>query len=178
MHCCAGPDLVSELSVITPHCARMELAYAKKGVPYLEPRVVDLNPGGEHKEPVVSFHMASLLERALQTDPEFRKTILAKSDDWKLGERYQQEATVLEDFVDGSVARHHPHLLRPATEDESDDVRIALFTNGDDVEVNSCPPRAPPFPPAPPPLCTPPPASSAHCTALPPMRRIQLPRQT
>jgi hypothetical protein len=113
------------------------MAYAKKGVPYIEPRVVDLNKGGGKPEHVVSFHMGGLIERILQTNPVLRKAIINKSDTYKKGDKYQQPATELADFTDGSVARFHPHLLRPATEDESNDIRIALFANGDDVEVRA-----------------------------------------
>jgi hypothetical protein len=117
----------------------LELKFAKMDVPYLEPRVVNLNKVGAGKpENVVSFHMGALLERMLQNNSTLRKAIIAKSDEYKRGDKYQQKATEFADYTDGSVARFHPHLLRPATEGESDDIRIGLFTNCDDVEVRAC----------------------------------------
>jgi hypothetical protein len=63
---------VASLSVRILTCVRLELAYAKKGVPYIEPRVVDLNEGSGKPDNVISFHMGSLLERILQTNTALR----------------------------------------------------------------------------------------------------------
>ena len=41
----------------------------------------------------------------------------------------------MKNFDDGVAARYHPHLMRPATEDEADDLRIAINLNADDIEV-------------------------------------------
>ena len=36
---------------------------------------------------------------------------------------------------DGIANRFHPHLMRPATDDEARDLRIGIIKNADDVEV-------------------------------------------
>ena len=111
---------------------KKELAYAKKNLPYLEPRVVSLGDG----EDVASFSMIHLLERRLQNDKEFRQTVIAASDSWKMGDRYQVRPEKLSDITDGVIARWHPHLLRPATLEEANDLRIGLLFNCDDIEVS------------------------------------------
>lgn len=114
--------------------AAQELKLAQKDVPLLKPRVVDLKPNGQAK--VVSFRMAELLLRMLKENPTFRKRVLQKSDEWKTGAKWKTRPTDrLKDIDDGVYARWHPHLLRPATEEEAYDVRVGLISNGDDIEV-------------------------------------------
>ena len=111
---------------------KQELAHMRRGKPYLEPRVVDLGD----KEHVGSFNIIDLIIRKLQHDPKYRKAVLAKSDEWKRGELWKKVPDgPMKGFDDGVAARFHPHLMRPATNDEKDDVRFALDLNADDVEV-------------------------------------------
>ena len=111
-----------------------ELAAAKREVPYLEPRVV--YPDGNGKgEPIVSFDQAEIYFRRLNHDTAFRKKIVAKSDELKTGTKYQVQPDSLDDILDGTVARWHPHIHRPATEDEKDDVRIINLEQVDDLEL-------------------------------------------
>ena len=117
----------------------------------LEPRVVDLS-GRDCRDAdhlVVSFSVLALLEQRLKQDKEFRLAVLAKSDKWKQGNEWRQAPHgTLTDFDDATRARFHPHLMRPATPEEADDVRIALEFNADDIEVCARTRRAPtqPYP--------------------------------
>lgn len=102
------------------------------GMPYIEPRVVDVGD----KDHVVSFDVGHLLERKLNYDANFRNSCISKSDEWKAGEKWKTSPSgEIKDLDDGLVARMHPHLMRPATDAESEDLRIALIMNADDVEV-------------------------------------------
>ena len=111
-----------------------EMSAAKRDLPFIEPRVVfpDMNGKGE---PVVSFNQAELYFRRLNHDPVFRKKIIAKSDELKKGDKYQKAPEALDDILDGSVARWHPHIHRPATPDEENDVRIPQIEQVDDLEM-------------------------------------------
>ena len=112
---------------------KLEIAEMRRGVPYLEPRVVKL---GDNEE-VVSFSIIDLITRRLQHDIEYRKRCIEKSDEWKTGEKWNvEEDGEIKDFDDGVEARFHPHLMRQATVDEKDDVRIAVDLNADDIEVS------------------------------------------
>ena len=114
---------------LTTH--KRQFAEEKKGLPYLEPRKVDLDG-----ETVASFDVGTLLERKLQRDAKFRERVLQKSDEWKLGENHGKVPVgKMRDFDDGVAARFHPHLMRKATADEQQDCRIALDVNVDDIEV-------------------------------------------
>lgn len=114
--------------------ARQELNKAKQDVPLLTPRVIDHKPNGKAK--IVSFRMAELLLRMLKENPQVRKRVLQKSDEWKKGHNWKKAPTdKLTDLDDGVRARWHPHLMRPATDEEVDDVRIAIISNADDIEV-------------------------------------------
>lgn len=111
---------------------KQEMAAAKRNVPFLEPRVV--YPDGDG-EPIVSFSMAGLYFRRLNSDAEFRKKVVAKSDELKRGDKFQKSPEVLADILDGTAARWHPHLHRPATSDEENDVRIPQLVQVDDLEL-------------------------------------------
>ena len=111
-----------------------EYAAAKRNLPYAEPRVV-YPDGGKNGEPIVSFDQAELYFRRLNHDTEFRKKVVAKSDELKRGDKFETLPDTLEDILDGVAARWHPHLHRPATEDEMHDVRIAQLEQVDDLEL-------------------------------------------
>lgn len=84
----------------------------------------------------MSFDLCDLVRRKLQHDTEYRKQFIAKSDEWKRGERWEQKPDgPLQNFDDALGARFHPHLMRPATEEEADDLRGGIILNADDVEV-------------------------------------------
>ena len=114
---------------------KLEFAHARNVlVNYIEPRQVVID--GIHK--VVSFDTAALIERKLQNDASTRQTLLAASDFFKTGELFQKQPTVLCDMMDGVAARFHPHLMKPATPEEIDDLRVPLIFNCDDIEVRVC----------------------------------------
>jgi len=112
---------------------KKEIAHMKKMLPFLEPRVVSLGVGAD----VASYSMIDLLERRLQNDKSFRKTVVASSDRWKTGDRYQVKPDKLLDITDGVTARWHPHLLRPARPVETCDLRVGILFNCDDIEVTA-----------------------------------------
>ena len=111
--------------------AAKEKAYLKKTLPMLEPRVAELGEG--HR--VVSVNALDAIERLLREDSDVRKAVIAKSEEWKKGEKWQTTAEEYRDMDDGSVARHHAHLMRPAAPGEERDLRVGLLLYGDEVEV-------------------------------------------
>ena len=111
-----------------------EYAAAKRNVHYVEPRVV-YPDGDKNGEPIVSFDVAELYFRRLNHDTAFRKKVVAKSDELMRGDKFETLPDTLEDILDGVAARWHPHLHRPATEDEMHDVRIAQLEQVDDLEL-------------------------------------------
>ena len=112
---------------------KSEMSLARKNVPYLNPRVI--YPGTE-REPIVSFSMAELLARKLQHEPHFRKAVVTLSEHLKTGTKWQTASTdPVGDTLDGVAARYHPHIHRPAEEDEAADLRIPIILNADDIEV-------------------------------------------
>ena len=114
---------------------KLEFAHARNVlVNYIEPRQVVID--GIHK--VVSFDTATLIERKLQNDASTRQSLLAASDFFKTGELFQKQPTVLNDMMDGVAARFHPQLMKPATPEEIDDLRVPLIFNCDDIEVCVC----------------------------------------
>jgi hypothetical protein len=86
----------------------------------------------------VSFRVAALIERRMHNDKAFRQRVISTSNEWKKGDMHLQPAQSISNWTDGVVARSHPHLLRRATDDEVNDVRVGIFLEGDDVEV-PCP---------------------------------------
>ena len=84
--------------------SKQEFAWAKRNMPYIEPRVV--NVGG--KDEVISFNVASLLQRMLVHNAGFRKTCEDRSREWKKGEQWQvtpDTDNVLDDFDKGQGGR-------------------------------------------------------------------------
>lgn len=112
---------------------RQELAYAKRNLPYIEPRINMITK----TDIVVSFAVSDLIVRKMQHDMKFRQTVLAKSNEWKRGDKWCKPPERLSDISDGIKARYHPHLMRPATEEEEHDVRVLWIFNCDDIEVQS-----------------------------------------
>ena len=131
-------DVVSTITSVSDtifdrlETAKQETREMCRSVPYLEPRCVDIGDGAQ----VASFDLADLIEHRLQNDTRYRQACLAKSDKWKEGDKWMQPPTgKLDDFDDAVEARFHPHLMRPAADEEEDDLRIAINLNADDVEA-------------------------------------------
>jgi hypothetical protein len=119
--------------------AKQEDKYARKDVPYLEPRVVDVSRNCK----VVSHDLVALLERKLQHDKAFRLKCRATSDRLKTGELYRvtpREDDEISDILEGIKARFHPWLWKPAMPEEVDDFRVPWLFNGDDIEIVSTTP--------------------------------------
>jgi hypothetical protein len=101
---------------------------------YLEPREVTLS--GDKNDKVVSFDTFDLIARKLQHHTAFRKRALAQSERLKTGDLYKTLPDgLISETIEGAEACYHPHLWRPATEEEADDVRIPLEFSCDDFEV-------------------------------------------
>ena len=112
--------------------AEQEMAHASKTVPMLTQRVVKVSA----KHSVCSHRLADMFIRRLQHDYEFRTKVRAKSDEWKIGKHWRQMPSGTMGNMDDAVRmRFHPHIMRPATEAEAADVRVAWIFGGDDVEV-------------------------------------------
>ena len=113
--------------------AKQEKAYLKSTLAMLETRVADLGEGHS----VVSVNALDAIERQLQEDSDVREAVIAKSEEWKKGDKWKTTAEEYRDMDDGSVARYHPHLMRPAAPGEERDLRVGLLLYGDEVEVMS-----------------------------------------
>jgi len=79
--------------------------------------------------------VVSTLSRLLQYNPVAREHCIATSTEWKKGTLWKQQAEVIADVTDGNNCRFHPHLMRPATDLESRDIRIGIGFYGDGIEV-------------------------------------------
>ena len=128
---------------------KLEQAYATKEqkLPYLNPRVRNLQrPGADigskdlKKHGSVNFSVVDTIGRIMQNDAELCAAIIAESDRWKLGELFEKEAEVFADAIDGKNTRFHPHLLRKATAEEADVVRVGIKLYNDGVTVYRTPP--------------------------------------
>ena len=112
--------------------AAQENAHLKRNLPVLDVRTTDL--GGDHR--AVSVNVCDAIIRHLQESPAVFERTLEKSEEWKKGDKWKQLETDTIDAIDkGSVARNHPHLMRPAGPDEADDVRVGVLMYGDEVET-------------------------------------------
>jgi hypothetical protein len=105
-----------------------EMSFLEAGLDAVAPRRVSM----ADKSEVVSFDIYDLLVKRLQEDKAFRQQVITIP-------------TVRKDVDDGIRMRWHPHLLRPATPEEEDDLRIALLPEADDLEVGA-PSRPTPAP--------------------------------
>ena len=111
---------------------KLEWAYAKADVPYIEPRVVNVTRNAR----VVSFDLGELIERKLQHSKRFRQQMQEMSDLLKSGELYLKPPSGIMRGVEyGVKVRYHDWLARPATPEEADDLRFMWIFNCDDIEV-------------------------------------------
>lgn len=110
---------------------KKETALLKQHYPMLETRITNLGDG--HR--VVGVNVLDAIIRLLRENPEVRRQMFTKSDEWKRGEFWRKSSTRLDHLDQGSACRNHPHLMRPATPDEAHDIRIAIILYADEVEV-------------------------------------------
>ena len=112
---------------------KQEKAYLRRTLPMLETRITELGEG--HR--VVSVNALDAIVRLLQEHKNVRDQCIAKSDEWKRGEHWQEKVPpdVLDDMDCGSVMRNHPHLMRPAAPGEERDLRVAALLYADEVET-------------------------------------------
>ena len=76
--------------------------------------------------------------------------MIAKSEEWKRGDKWCKPPEKLASIDDGIAARYHDRLMRPATEEEKHDVRVGILKNADDIEVRQHSPSIHPHPHLPP----------------------------
>lgn len=108
--------------------------------PYVCPRQVQLS--ANKRDIVVSLPLDKLIIRQLQHDAKFRTAVLEKSEEWKRGDGWRRPGSSYGSIDDGCIARCHPHLMRPATQEEERDVRMAYIVYVDEVEVRRPQPPA------------------------------------
>jgi hypothetical protein len=143
-HACCSAEARKSVNIFAGlETATKELHHMRCDIPALTTRTTKL-PGGD----VVSHDLGEMITRQLQHDADYRRECEAKSDEWKTGAKHHKLPTKIEDFDDGLNARWHPHLMRKATDDEANDLRIAIDVQVDDVEVRACAPLSPPQPAA------------------------------
>jgi hypothetical protein len=110
-------------------------------LPMLDVRTTELGEG--HR--VASINLTDAIVRLLQEDAGVRQQMVSKSEEWKLGEKWKQPPPdVIREMDEGSVARNHAHLMRPAGPGEERDLRVGVILYADEVEV--CATAHPPFP--------------------------------
>lgn len=87
---------------------------------------------------LAELSITQLIVQLLQCDEYARGEILKASDAWKTGELHYAPPKQYKDITDGLVFREHPHLPRAASQDEDQDIRIALYLYNDDfTSVNA-----------------------------------------
>ena len=85
---------------------------------------------------VVDVPIVATLVRLLQHDERARFHCIPKSNELKCGEHWRAgPAEAIADIWDARLARDHPHLMRPATEDECNDLRLGIEIYQDGIEV-------------------------------------------
>jgi hypothetical protein len=104
-------------------------------VPYVSPEPLIPLGSETYREAAAKLSFTKLLARLLQNDPLFRKLILAKSDEWKKGELHMKKADQYTDITDGEKCRNDPDLMRKATADEHNVVRIGMQLHNDDATM-------------------------------------------
>jgi hypothetical protein len=109
-----------------------EQAYLRRTLPMLHPRLAELGEG--HR--VVTVSVLDAVIRLLQMHKGVRDHTIAKSEEWKRGDKWKQpEMGKFSDMDCGSVMRNHEHLMRPAAPGEERDLRVAAILYADEVET-------------------------------------------
>ena len=94
---------------------QQEMAYLRRTLPLLELRTAEL--GEDHR--VVTVNAIDATIRLIQEHPAVREAMIAKSEEWKQGDKWKQTESGTIDHMDkGSVMRFHEHAMRPAGPDE------------------------------------------------------------
>ena len=74
--------------------------------------------------------------RLIQEHPVVCAQIIAKSEEWKRGDKWKKAETgKISSIDDGSIMRNHSDLMRPAAPGEERDLRVAAILYADDVET-------------------------------------------
>ena len=127
-------------------------------IPYIKPMPFNPSSPEEFRKFAAKLSISQLLERIMQHDERARKLIIAKSDEWMIGDKHNVRATVYADITDGwrcrsaSPADPPPAAATPAA-----------------LPAAAAPAPAAPAPAAPAPAApAPAPPSAALPTAAPP----------
>ena len=87
-------------------------------LPYIKPMPYDTSAPEEYRKFAAKLSMSQLIERLMQHDAKARQLIIAKSDEWMIGDKHNVRATEYADITDGWRCRSHPHLMRKANATE------------------------------------------------------------
>jgi hypothetical protein len=103
-------------------------------MPYIEP-VPYTEDIDEFRKFAAKLSLREVVGRILQHDPQARKLIKAKSDEWMQGDKHMIKSDVYTDITDGWRCRSHEHLMRKATAAEicENVIRIGIGVHNDDV---------------------------------------------
>ena len=128
---------LKELRELQSPAARQAFNMKVIRAPYIEPTAYGDASAQGFKKRAAKLSLTALLERQLQHDAYARKHTLEKSEMFKSGELHMKRATLYSDLSDGWKARSHPDLMRKATADEGNDVRVMLQLHNDDVTMSN-----------------------------------------
>jgi hypothetical protein len=70
-------------------------------IPYIKPTPFNPSSPEEFRKFAAKLSISQLLERIMQHDEKARKLIIAKSDEWMIGDKHNVRATVYADITDG-----------------------------------------------------------------------------
>jgi hypothetical protein len=70
-------------------------------IPYIKPMPFNPSSPEEFRKFAAKLSISQLLERIMQHDERARKLIIAKSDEWMIGDKHNVRATVYADITDG-----------------------------------------------------------------------------
>ena len=87
-------------------------------IPYIKPMPFNPSSPEEFRKFAAKLSISQLVERIMQHDAKARQLIIAKSDEWMIGDKHNIRATVYADITDGWRCRSHPHLMRKANATE------------------------------------------------------------
>ena len=103
-------------------------------MPYIKPMPYTEDVD-EFRKFAAKLSLREVVGRILQHDPQARKLIKAKSDEWMKGEKHMVKSDTYTDITDGWRCRSHEHLMRKATAAEISEnvIRIGIGVHNDDV---------------------------------------------
>jgi hypothetical protein len=133
-------------------------------IPYIKPMPFNPSSPEEFRKFAAKLSISQLLERIMQHDEKARKLIIAKSDEWMIGDKHNVRATVYADITDGWRCRSASPAAPPPAASPPAAATPAAATPAAATPAAATPAPAAPAPAAPDPA----PPSAALPTAAPP----------